>query len=305
MELRQLRYFVAVADTLNFSRAAESMFVSQSALSKQISDLEQELGVLLFRRSKHNVELTEAGILLMDEAKAILLRSEKLAPLLQQANQNAKERSVFIGVDAKADSDPLIHQVLAEAVYQQRLASPGLRALFFRRTTADLHQALLSGELDLGLFLSSEPTIDKCFEHCLLCHDKMALILRSDEELPDDLPTVQRLLDRKGLVMTRRELPELSHIVRILNSLGCSPKIRYTEDRTSMLLNIESGDGLAILPISGIRRLHNPHMKSLPLHTDLARLYLLAAWKRGAPSLVKQIAFETRKNIEASPSMPS
>ena len=56
MELRQLRYFVAVADTLNFSRAAESMFVSQSSLSKQISDLEQELGVLLFRRSKHNVE---------------------------------------------------------------------------------------------------------------------------------------------------------------------------------------------------------------------------------------------------------
>lgn len=87
MELRQLRYFVAVADTLNFSRAAESMFVSQSSLSKQISDLEQELGVLLFRRSKHNVELTEAGLLLMDEAKAILLRSEKLAPLLQQADQ--------------------------------------------------------------------------------------------------------------------------------------------------------------------------------------------------------------------------
>lgn len=63
------------------------MFVSQSSLSKQISDLEQELGVLLFRRSKHNVELTEAGLLLMDEAKAILLRSEKLAPLLQQADQ--------------------------------------------------------------------------------------------------------------------------------------------------------------------------------------------------------------------------
>lgn len=113
MELRQLRYFVAVADTLNFSRAAESMFVSQSSLSKQISDLEQELGVLLFRRSKHNVELTEAGLLLMDEAKAILLRSEKLAPLLQQADKVYQERSVFIGIDAKADSDPLVHLILA------------------------------------------------------------------------------------------------------------------------------------------------------------------------------------------------
>ena len=160
MELRQLRYFVAVADTLNFSRAAESMFVSQSSLSKQISDLEQELGVLLFRRSKHNVELTEAGLLLMDEAKAILLRSEKLAPLLQQADKVYQERSVFIGIDAKADSDPLVHLILAEAVYQQRLALPGLRALFFRRSPSDLHQANLSGQLDLGLCLSPAPTID-------------------------------------------------------------------------------------------------------------------------------------------------
>ena len=304
MELRQLRYFVAVADTLNFSRAAESMFVSQSSLSKQISDLEQELGVLLFRRSKHNVELTEAGLLLMDEAKAILLRSEKLAPLLQQADKVYQERSVFIGIDAKADSDPLVHLILAEAVYQQRLALPGLRALFFRRSPSDLHQAILSGELDLGLCLSPAPTIDKSFEHCLLSHDEMALILRSDEALPDEPSTVRRLLDRRGLVMTRRELPELSHVVQILNDLGCSPKIRYTEDRTSMLLNIESGDGLAILPRSGIHRLHNPHIQALSLHTDLARLYLLAVRRRGASPLVKQIVFETRKNIEAMRSNP-
>lgn len=152
-----------------------------------------------------------------------------------------QERSVFIGIDAKADSDPLVHLILAEAVYQQRLALPGLRALFFRRSPSDLHQAILSGELDLGLCLSPAPTIDKSFEHCLLSHDEMALILRSDEALPDEPSTVRRLLDRRGLVMTRRELPELSHVVQILNDLGCSPKIRYTEDRTSMLLNIESG----------------------------------------------------------------
>ena len=62
-----------------------------------------------------------------------------------------------------------------------------------------------------------------------------------------------------------------------------------------MLLNIESGDGLAILPRSGIHRLHNPHIQALSLHTDLARLYLLAVWRRGASPLVKQIVFETRK----------
>ena len=60
-----------------------------------------------------------------------------------------------------------------------------------------------------------------------------------------------------------------------------------------------SGDGLVILPRSGVQRLRNPNLKTLSLHTDLARLYLLAAWRRGASPLAKQIAFETRKNIEA------
>ena len=300
MEMRQLRYFVAVADTLNFSRAAESLFISQSALSKQISDLEKELGVLLFHRSKHTVSLTEAGQVMVEEAKAILLRSDKIPPLLQHVTTKAEEQTVFIGVDAKSDNDPIIHQVLAEAVYQQRQATPGLRALFFRRSQSDLQQELLSGELDVGIFMSSEPVVNKAFEHCPLFHDEMVLLVRSDEDLPETPDTVRNLLHNSaGLVMTKRELPELSHVVRILNDIGCSPKIHFAEDRTSMLLNVESGDGVVILPRSVIRRSGNPHLKALPLHTDSARLYCLAAWRRGASPLAKQIVFETRKNIRA------
>ena len=58
MEIRQLKYFAAVADTLNFSRAAETLFISQSALSKQIADLERELGMVLLQRDKRSVRLT-------------------------------------------------------------------------------------------------------------------------------------------------------------------------------------------------------------------------------------------------------
>ena len=60
MEIRQLKYFAAVADTLNFSRAAETLLISQSALSKQIADLERELGMVLLQRDKRSVRLTPA-----------------------------------------------------------------------------------------------------------------------------------------------------------------------------------------------------------------------------------------------------
>ena len=72
MELRQLQYFTAVAETLNFSRAAEILYISQPALSQQIADLERELGVLLLQRSKRSVSLTPAGTLLLQEAKKLL-----------------------------------------------------------------------------------------------------------------------------------------------------------------------------------------------------------------------------------------
>src|SRR5664279_412032 len=77
MELRHLRYFVIVAEEQNVTRAAERLHVSQPPLSRQIRDLEQELGVDLFRRTAKSLTLTEAGKIFLVEARAVLLRAEK------------------------------------------------------------------------------------------------------------------------------------------------------------------------------------------------------------------------------------
>lgn len=145
---------MAVADTLNFSRAAESLYVSQSALSKQISELEQELGVALFDRDRRSVALTSAGQLLLPEAKDILMRSEKLVPLLRHEAEDAlPDRTIHIAVEPRADDDSLIHRVLTNAVYQQRRQLPGLRALFWREEYMEIKKALQDGAMDLGIFL--------------------------------------------------------------------------------------------------------------------------------------------------------
>ena len=81
MNLKQLEYFVAVAELLNFTKAAKKCFISQTAMTQQIRSLEEKVGVALFLRDKHHVELTAAGKIYLNEAKAILLRAEEASKL--------------------------------------------------------------------------------------------------------------------------------------------------------------------------------------------------------------------------------
>ena len=120
MEIRQLKYFAAVADTLNFSRAAETLFISQSALSKQIADLERELGMVLLQRDKRSVRLTPAGKVFLNEAKVILMRMDTIPILLKNTEDLEKKgkRTGLIGVENRVGDSPIFHLGVAEAVHQ-------------------------------------------------------------------------------------------------------------------------------------------------------------------------------------------
>src|ERR1041385_656850 len=103
MELRHLRYVVAVADTLHFRRAAERLHISQPPLSQQIQQLENELGVKLFQRTKRQVQVTEAGKLFVEEARLILAQSEHAARVATRVKKGETGQLV-IGVAGPADA---------------------------------------------------------------------------------------------------------------------------------------------------------------------------------------------------------
>ena len=155
MEIRQLKYFAAVADTLNFSRAAETLFISQSALSKQIADLERELGMVLLQRDKRSVRLTPAGKVFLNEAKVILMRMDTIPILLKNTKdiEKKEEHNVFIGVESRVGDSPIFHLGVAEAVHQLRQEMPTLRAIFKMGEYLDINRDISEETLNMGVFM--------------------------------------------------------------------------------------------------------------------------------------------------------
>ena len=145
MELRWLRYFVAVAEELNFHRAAERLHVAQSALSAQIKELEDELDVRLFDRTTRSVLLTQAGRVFLDEARGILGATKAAAQLAQRAHRGIAG-SLRVGVIA-----PAVSPWLANALRQFHKHFPDVQLSLSELTTAEQLHALRAGELDAGL----------------------------------------------------------------------------------------------------------------------------------------------------------
>jgi DNA-binding transcriptional LysR family regulator len=143
VELRQLRYFVTLAEELHFGRAAEREHIVQSALSQQVQRLERELGVRLLERSTHHVSVTAAGAVFLVEARQILAQVERAAGVARQAAGVAATLRVGI-IDSSYDSMPqILHEVQARypglVIHQVEVSVPGQ------------YQQLTDGRLDVGV----------------------------------------------------------------------------------------------------------------------------------------------------------
>lgn len=145
MELRHLRYFVAVAEELNFRRAAERLRLAQPALSTQIKALEEELNVRLLERTTRSVALTQAGRVFLKEARGVLGAAAQAEQLARKAEHGAVG-TLRVGIIAPAAS-PWLANVLR--LYHQRF--PGVQLSLSEITTAEQLLRLRAGELDAGL----------------------------------------------------------------------------------------------------------------------------------------------------------
>jgi DNA-binding transcriptional LysR family regulator len=160
MELRHLRYFVAVAEALNFTKAATGLRVAQPALSRQVSDLEDELGVDLLKRTSHGVLLTEEGKLFLGEARGILKRADE-SVMKVRALARGEFGELQVGY-----VPPLDLHMLPRSLAEFQETTPGVKVVLHDLGSDDICHELRNGRLHLGLMMqpSEESTAGIEFE---------------------------------------------------------------------------------------------------------------------------------------------
>jgi len=169
LESRQLRYFAAVARERNFTRAAETLRIAQPPLSRQIQQLEDELGVALFDRGSRPLALTDAGRLLFEQAVQILDRMEEMKAMARRLVE--AERTRFsIGFVAST-----LYEYLPEVIRRYRAARPGVELTLLELTTMEQIAALKEGRIDVGF--GRIPFDDAAIERTLLRNEKLSAAL--------------------------------------------------------------------------------------------------------------------------------
>ena len=180
MELRHLRYFVAVAEELNFTRAAQRLNTAQPSLSQQIQDLEQEVAVPLFIRTKRSVKLTAAGTAFLDEARLTLAQARRATASARQAAR-VGESTLVLGFGPAAEI-----KLFPSTLTSLRASFPTLRLEFRSMTTLEQREALLHNEIDLAFL--RPPIHEPSLEAIPVLREQLVAVLPADHPLAGEGP---------------------------------------------------------------------------------------------------------------------
>jgi DNA-binding transcriptional LysR family regulator len=244
VELRQLRYFVAVAEELHFRRAAERLYVAQPAVSEQVRKLEAELGVQLFERTNRSVAITDAGAALLEEGRRVLAQAE----LAQRAARGAAD-SVGARLRIGHLPDALPPEV-PRALAHLRGSATSLRVTTESGTAAQLAAAVRSQRLDAAVV--DLPASAHGLTTTALAPQHLVVALPSDDSRAQAPALRLERLAPDRLITTPREVNPAFHatLVSLLHREGLATTLVETgEPRIeSVLLAVAASGTLALLP---------------------------------------------------------
>ena len=260
MELRHLRYFLAVAEALNFTKAAARLRVAQPALSRRVQDLEDEIGVDLFKRSPRGVTLTAEGKLFLEEALEVLKRADESVKRVR-ALARGEYGELHVGY-APAPTVEILPPALA--AYQK--AFPRVRVVLHDLSEQELIDGLQNGTLELAMMPEAAGLQSGGVEFEPLRSYPICVALAPTHRFARlKSITLEKVAAEPLIGFRRKEYPEYYvGLERIFGPLGIKPRLAVECDSASSLITeVETGRGIAIASpffkhVSGKRLLYRP-----------------------------------------------
>jgi len=269
MELRHFRYFLAVAEELNFTKAAEKLFISQPPLSRQIKDLENEIGAQLFIRNNRKVILTEAGKYFKEEItsqlenlEAILLKTKKISE-----NLSGEYRIGYISSTFSSTITKLVQFLIEKYPY--------INIKLYEVSTTKQIKALEQSKLDLGVIRA--PIISTKVDAKLWFKDSFSLVF-NNQIIKEEVKSLRQFENKIFVFFNKNYAPTFySYLIQICSYHGFTPNIVHQSDNINSIIQlVRNGLGVSIVP-SSIKSNHSyPELSYLELNSQFSTDVLLA-----------------------------
>jgi len=254
MELRHLRYFVAVAEEKSFTRAAERLHIAQPPLSRQIQQLEEDLGVVLIEKGVRPLRLTEAGAFFLAHAKPLLDQVHDLRTMTQRVGK--VERTLSIGFVAST-----LYGLLPDMIRRFRERHPEVEVLLHEMTTVEQLRALKEGRIDVGFgrLKSEDPSIRRI----LLREERMVVALYPGHRLAggEGGLRLRELIHEPLLVYPKAPRPSFAdQVLAAFSEANLAPDhVQEVRELQIAMGLVAAGQGIAIVPES-VQGMHHRHI---------------------------------------------
>ncbi|EMN3736325.1 LysR family transcriptional regulator [Pseudomonas aeruginosa] len=294
MELRHLRYFIAVAEELHFGRAAERLGISQPPLSQQIQALEEEIGARLFERTNRRVELTDAGRLFLDESRQVLAQVDKAVLLARRAHLG-ELGELKIGFTSSAP----FTSTIPSSIHAFRKTYPDVHLDLQEMSSRQVLKALLEESLQVGVIRPL--ALPDAVHWVELFREPLVAVLRADHPLAagsEDGLAIAALAEEPFVFFPRSYGTGLyDQVIALTRQAGFSPRIAQEASEAMTIIGLVSaGLGVSILPASFRRtRVDGVVYRTLSDPEATTAVWLVRRQNEGSPLALSFIDLVTRE----------
>jgi DNA-binding transcriptional LysR family regulator len=282
MDLRQIRYFLVLANELNFTRAADRLHISQPPLTRQIQQLEASMGVVLFERTTRGVALTQAGAVFLEEARKIVALTDQATNKTRLAHQGQLGR-LDIGVFGSA-----ILNVIPTLLIELRKTHPDIVISLQNTTKTQQVEAVREKRLDIGFNRVFPEVEDLVVETVMM--ESLYVAMHKDHALVRRRTLAVRDLNNQPLILFPNNVrPTFAdNVVSLFRDEGLTPNVVHeVEDVMTCIALVSAGLGMAVVPESAVN-LQLPGVRYHPLRSAEAKVDLSCVYRadNASPALM-------------------